>query len=34
MTGSESGVSWLISWPRKKLITNLSVDSNSYALAA
>jgi hypothetical protein len=31
--GSESGVPWLISWPRKKLITMLLVESN-LALAA
>ena len=32
-TERESGVSWLISWPRKKLITMLRVESN-LALAA
>jgi hypothetical protein len=33
MLGSESGVPWLISWPRKKLITTLLAESN-LALAA
>jgi hypothetical protein len=28
MLGSESGVPWLISWPRKKLITMLVAESN------